>query len=484
MIMEKFLAIDLGTSNCRSALFDGDMNMLALSDAGYPLISRSPTHIEQDAELWWQSVKATIKDVVGQAGAQGLKSVSISSQGIALVPIGLNGKPLQNALSWLDMRAQEQEDRIEARYGKEKIYDITGKRATACYTLAKLVWLMENHPDIYERAYKILLPMDFIQYRLCGMAVTDHTMAGGTMYYDINTQEWSREILGDHGIDIGKLPEITWSGRAIGRISGSVADELGLGKDVRVTVGGQDQKCAALGAGVTGHAVTASLGTASCITQLGARPVKDEKMRIPCFSYLWPNTWSFEGIINTAASSYQWFRETLAPQHSYAELDKLAAEAAAKGDRACFYPYLADMTSPFWGNTPGAFTDLSLASGVGQLALAVMDGVSCNIKANLDVMQQANKHAYQQVSEVRLFGGGAKSPVWCQLTADILNLPVVTQKSPETALLGAAMLAMQGYDGRAFAVPGTALTYEPDAKNVSVYEAYYAKYMDIIDKTI
>jgi len=478
--IDTFLAIDLGTSNCRSALFDSDMNMLALSDVEYPLISLSPTHIEQDARLWWQSVKQTVKDVVSQAGAAALRSISISSQGISLVPVDRQGQPLQNAISWLDMRAQEQEERIESEYGKEKIYYITGKRATACYTLSKLLWLMENHRDIYEKAYKLLLPLDFIQFQFCGMAVTDHTMAGGTMFYDIHAQQWSREILDGQGIDAGKLPDISWSGQAVGKISAAVADELGIGRDVLITVGGQDQKCAALGAGISELSATASLGTASCITQLNGHPLLDEKMRIPCFSYLWPGAWAFEGIINTAASSYQWFRNAFAPGYSYKELDLLAAEAANKGDRAFFYPYLTDMTSPFWGKTPGAFTGLSLASDAGQLALAVLEGVSCNIKANLDVMQQVGK----QAGEVGLFGGGAKSPLWCQITADILGLPVVTQQSPETALLGAAMLAKQGYDSQPFAVPGTARTYEPNAKNVEVYQSYYAEYMDLIDKTI
>ncbi|MCL1897154.1 MAG: FGGY family carbohydrate kinase, partial [Clostridiales bacterium] len=469
---------DLGTSNCRSALFDQDMNMLAVSDVEYPLINISPTHIEQDAMLWWESVKKTIKDVLAKADGGGLRSISISSQGISLVPVDEAGQPLANALSWLDIRAQKEEDALEALYGVDAIYRVTGKRANACYTLSKLVWLMENHRETYEKAYKLLLPMDFILFQLCGKAVTDHTMAGGTMFYDIHKQDWAQGILDDQGIDRGKLPEIDWSGKAIGAVTGEVSAGLGIPEGVLVVTGGQDQKCAALGAGISDGSATVSLGTASCITQLSDHPILDEGMRIPCFSYLWPEAWSFEGIINTAASSYQWFRNTFASQHTYKELDALAAAAAEKGERAFFFPYLAGMTSPFWGGATGGFSGISLASGIGQLALAVMDGISCNVKANLDVMQQINK----PVREVRLFGGGAKSPVWCQLTADILDLPVVTQSSPETALLGAAMLAKRGYDDKAPAIPGAARVYEPDAKNVSVYKQYYAEYMGLVSK--
>lgn len=478
--MDTFLAIDLGTSNCRSALFDSDMNMLAIADAEYPIINLSPTHVEQDAALWWQCAKQTIRNVIRRAGGDNLRSISISSQGISLVPIDETGCPLSNAISWLDMRAQTEEDRIEAQYGNEKIFHITGKRANACYTLSKLVWFIENHPDIYRDAYKILLPMDFILFQLCGRAVTDHTMASGTMFYDIRKQAWAQEILDDYGIAQEKLPDIGWSGAAVCEVKKEVAEELGIGVDVLVTIGGQDQKCAALGAGISDGTATASLGTASCITQLSDHPVLDKQLRIPCFSYLWPDTWSFEGIINTAASSYQWFKSTFASQYSYTELDRLATEAAGKGARAFFYPYLAGMTSPFWGKGLGSFSGLSLATDVGQLALAVMDGVTCNIKANLDIMQQAN----QPVKDIRLFGGGAKSPVWCQIAADLLNLPVVTLPSPETALTGAAMLAKHGFDGKETVAPPAAQIYMPDENNVRVYAEYYADYIALLSKTM
>lgn len=473
IIINTYLAIDLGTSNCRSAVFNDHMEMLSISDLAYPLINLSPTFVEQDADLWWQSVKDTIIRSLDSVDRSALRSISISSQGIALLPVDRYGNPLMNAISWLDMRAQDEEQEIEERYGLEWIFNLTGKRANACYTLSKLIWLKENTPEIYQQADKLMLPLDFIQYKLCGKAVTDHTMAGGTMYYDIHQQEWASQILDDYQIDRDKLPELSWSGKAIGTVTKEVAEDLGIPTDVIVTVGGQDQKCAALGAGISIDSAAVSLGTASCITQLADRPVLDREFRIPCFSYLWPDTWSFEGIINTAASSYQWFRNTLAPSHSYRQLDSLAAEASVNQSRAFFFPYLAGMTSPFWGNGMGSFTGLSLASDLGQLALAVMDGVICNVKANLDIMQAENR----ATREVRLFGGGSKSPFWCQIAADVLNLPVVTASSPETALVGAAMLAKMGYDGKRPGTPKAAHVYHPDSCNVEIYRDYYEDYL-------
>lgn len=478
--MYTYLAIDLGTSNCRSAVFDENMQMLSISSKEYPLINLSSEMIEQDANLWWDAVKQTIKEAVRAAGAPGKKvcSISISSQGIAFVPIDKEGNTLYNAISWLDMRASSEEQDIEDEYGIKTIFDITGKRANGCYTLSKLLWFMKNHRDIYEKAYKILLPMDFIIYKFCKNAVTDHTMAGGTMFYDINTQYWSQKILSEQHIDEEKLPSIQWSGRSAGVILPDIADELGLGRNVIIALGAQDQKCAALGAGISADSATASLGTASCITLLSDRPVKDDRLRIPCFSYLYQGAWSFEGIINTAASSYQWFRNNFARNYSYKELDSLAQKAAQKSDRAYFYPYLAGMTSPFWGNGTGCFSGLSLGSDVGQLALSVMDGVSCNIKANLDIMQCAAK----PVSELRLFGGGAASPIWCQLTADITNLNVVTLSSPETALLGAAMLARKAKCGSLPILHEKTNIFSPIPENVAFYKDYYKKYLEGLNR--
>lgn len=478
--MRTYLAIDLGTSNCRSAIFNENMQMLSVASKEYPLINHSPVEIEQNALLWWEAAKETIKEAIAKSGQPGesVCSISISSQAIAFVPIDKNGNTLMNALSWLDMRAQAEEDALEAQYGVKKIYEITGKRANACYSLPKMVWLTKNKASTYQKADKILFPLDYIQYKLCKKAITDHTMAAGSMFYNIRTQNWAYDILADQNIDADKLPQIGWSGTVAGYIAPEVADELSLSLEVIITIGGQDQKCAALGAGISAESATASLGTASCITQLSGKPSGDPLMRIPCFSYLWPGVWSYEGIINTAASSYQWFKKTFAPQYSYDQLDELAAASAGKGHRAYFYPYLAGMTSPFWGNGSGSFSGLSLATDLGQLALAVMDGVSCNIKANLDVMQSI----YQPVSELRLFGGGAASPLWCQLTSDITNLPVVTQQSPETALLGAAMLAKHGFDGKKPEVPETAKIYRPIPKNVSVYREYYESYIETLKK--
>ena len=473
--MKTYLAIDLGTSNCRSAVFSEEMELLSIAAQEYPLFSISASEIEQDAEDYWLAAKNTIRRAVELAGEAGkaVAGISVSSQGITFIPVDANGKPLGRAVSWLDMRAENEEKALEEQYGLEELFRITGKRANGCYTLSKLMWYRRECRGIYEQAYKILLPMDYLIFRLCGRAVTDHTMAGGTMFYDIGEQDWSDRLLGEQNLDKRKLPEICWAGTAAGTIAPGLADELGLSHDVIVAVGAQDQKCASLGAGISASVATASLGTASCIERLSDRPVADPRQRIPLFSYLWPGAWTFEGIINTAASSYQWFRSTCAAGFSYQDLDAMAAEAEKKGERCFFFPYLAGMTSPFWGDKPAGFTDLSLATDTGQMAMAVMDGVACNIRANLEVMEEVTGPS----EELRLFGGGAVSPFWCRHVADITGRKVVTLRSPETALAGAAMLACRAVEGDFPKPDQTDRVYEPDAKNAAVYEEYYQSYL-------
>ena len=254
-----------------------------------------------------------------------------------------------------------------------------------------------------------LMPMDFIQYRLCGNCVTDHTMAAGTMMYDIHGQAWMEDLLGENGIGAGLLPDIAWAGSVAGTLLPETAKELGLGTDVIVAVGAQDQKCAAYGGGASEQVVTVSLGTGSCITKLSEAPVLDDEMRIPVFSYLYQGCWDMEGVVNTAGSALEWFRKKFAPSMDYEELSGMAAHAETGGLK--FYPYLSGGASPHWGEGAGAFTGLTLQSGIPECVRALLEGIAYHIKANTDVMDKAG----QAADTLRVFGGGSKSDLWCRL---------------------------------------------------------------------
>ena len=471
--MAYVLAIDFGTSGCRSAIYNEDLQMLHVAIAEYPLIVLSEKEIEQDADLWWQRALETMEKALteGPVSPAEIKAISISSQGIATVPIDKQGNTLDNAISWLDGRAEEEIAMLEARYGSEALYTRTGKRLSPPYTLSKLIWFKNHRSEIYEKAWKILLPMDFIQFKLSGKCVTDHTMAGGTMYYDIAAQKWDEGILADNGLDKEKLSQIAWAGEVIGKILPEIADKLGLSRDVLIVNGAQDQKCAALGAGAAQDVAAISLGTASAIAQLSHVPVQDPQMRIPFFSYVKENVWDMEGVISTAGSAYNWFCKEFGGGKTFDELNALAEQV--KLPNVCmFYPYLAGACAPHWGDPTGCFIGLSLNTGLGHAARAVMEGIAYCIRENLDVMALSCGKAKQ----IRLYGGGSKSDLWCQIIADVTGIPVVRLSSSETALAGAAKLAFSALN---IATPDSLPVireFIPDPNNTAIYETSYQKY--------
>lgn len=474
--MAYVLAIDFGTSGCRSAIYDEKLQMLHVAIAEYPLIVLSEKEIEQDADLWWQRALETMEKALteGPVSPKDIKAISISSQGIATVPIDEQGNTLDNAISWLDCRAEEEVKQLEERYGLEEMYSRTGKRLSPPYSLSKVMWFKKHRREIYDKAWKILLPMDFIQYRLSGKCVTDHTMAGGTMFYDIAGQKWDEGLLEDNGLDRNKLPEIAWAGEVIGTILPEVAQKLGLSEDVLIVNGAQDQKCAALGAGAAEDVAAISLGTASAIAQLSHVPVQDPQMRIPFFSYVKENVWDMEGVISTAGSAYSWFCKEFGGGKSFNELNALA-EQVPLPNAAMFYPYLAGACAPHWGDPTGCFIGLSLNTGLGHAARAVMEGIAYCIRSNLEVMAVSCGKAKQ----IRLYGGGSKSDLWCQIIADVTGIPVARLSSSETALAGAAKLA---FDALQIQVPDAldvVREFAPDPERALIYERSYEKYEQV-----
>lgn len=480
------IGIDLGTTGCKSAVLDEELNILGEAYIEYPLINLSACEIEQDANQWWDLTRQAIRISVRKSGInpESVKGISVSSQGIAFVPVDRSIHPLRNAISWLDTRAVRQKHAILEKYHEKELYGITGKRVSEYYILPKLIWLRENEPLIYEKTYKFLMPLDYITARLCGECVTDHTMASGTILYDLNKQEWAGEILEGFEIDERRLPKISWSGSAAGTIKKEVASELGLPDSIIVAVGGQDQKCASLGAGIDKAIATISLGTASAIEQKCDRPLIDDQMRIPCFSYLSKGEWVAEGCVSTAGAAMKWFKETLFKDKSYKEIDNMAEYSADKGNKVFFYPHLTGAGIPYWREeVKGCFYGITLSTGNGDIARSVVEGIAFQVKANLDVMQGM----YLPVEEVRLFGGGANSSMWCRLFSNILNKKVKVLSTSETANVGAAILAGSGCGifkdfSEAGGILGVREIFEPDDVEAGFYEEKYEEYLYIQDK--
>ena len=433
--MSAYLAIDLGTTGCRSMVFDGELNVLGAEYEEYRLITPDDGWVEQDASLWWELTVCTAKKAILKSGvsARSIRGISVSSQGITVVPVDESLNPLMNAISWLDTRAAEEAEQLKREKGDEWVFLNTGKHIDPVYTLPKLMWLRERRREIFDGCKLLLMPMDYLIGKLTGKCITDHSMASGTLMYDIKNRSWSSEILKKYGIPAVKLPEIVWSGETAGTVLPEVAGELGLSEDCTVSVGAQDQKCAAFGAGLSKGTVTVSLGTACAVTKLWEAPQPERFKSVGWCGYINKDTWVTEGVINTAGASLRWLRDLMYRGEDYSVIDQEAEKAIKRGDAVMFYPYLSE------SGAKGFFTGIRLNSNRGSFAAAVLEGVAFQIRTLLCKMD-----AYQDADSIVLFGGGAKSTIWSQIIADATGLAVKVPQTGEAAGAGAAILAAKG----------------------------------------
>ena len=470
--MSIYLAIDLGTTGCRSILFDDKLNLLGMAYEEYGLITKDDNCVEQDAVCWWKLTLKTMKQAISESGidAKDIESISISSQGITMVPVDENIEPLCNALSWLDVRAQEECAQIEADFGRDYVYKLTGKPIDACYTLPKILWLKKHCPDIYSKAWKILMPLDFLIGKLTGNCVTDHSMASGTLCYDIKNTFWCKQILDYYEIDESKLPNLCWSGEKAGCVLPEVAQELGLSENCIVAVGAQDQKCAAFGAGLSEGVMTISLGTAAAITKYWKEAKTEQNNGVGWCGYAEPNTWVTEGVINTAGTCLRWLRDTIYNGESYKTIDNEALDALSKGSSLLFYPYMNGPSSPdYYPDAEGSFYGVNLATKRGDFALAVMEGIAFQIRILLEAME-----AYGNVNTLILFGGGANGSVWPQIIADVIGMQVKIPQTTEAASAGAIILAAKA-SGNIIEPLACGKTFFPSDRAKS-YDEKYKKY--------
>ena len=440
--MAYLMAIDLGTTGCRSMVFDDTLRLLGADYIEYGLITPKPNWYEQDATLWWEIACQTMLAAITKARIDGkqIVSISVSSQGISIVPVDSNLQPLGNALSWMDTRAEEDEQRLIRELGQEETFLRTGKRIAATYTLPKLLWMQTHQPEVFHLAARFLMPLDFLTAKLTGRAITDPSMASGTLIYDMRACSWHQPTLARYGIPEQKLPQILPSGSVAGTVLPEVAQKLGLSDDCIVCVGAQDQRCASLSAGLAPDVVTVSLGTAAAVCKLSDRFKPEEGMHVGWSPYVFSGEWVSESVAGAAGASLRWLRDCIYRDADYRQIDQEANQARERGGSVTFLPYLCGPGFPrFDFASTGCFHEITLATERGDLALAVMRGVVYQIREILESMDSGGG-----TKRLVLFGGGAKSALWQQIFADGLGIPVSIPENAEMAGVGAAILAGLG----------------------------------------
>lgn len=418
--MMYYIGIDLGTTAVKCALYR-ESEKLAEYNREYALYADG-AYAEQDAEDWKKNITAGIRQMVEETGVTDIAGISISSQGITVVPVDETGKPIAMAISWLDSRAEEELREVLSAVDEKTLYEITGKPASSAYSLPKLRWLSKYKKELVDKAYKLLLPLDFLNGWLCGSFTTDMSMASGTMMYDTEKREWNKELLALSGIPEEKLPAILPMGADLGEILPSVAEEFGINGGTRIYLGAQDQKAAALGAGFTSSVATLSLGTASAMIFSAD---KKKGGNTPRFAFDERNT-VYEAVIGTSGAAVRWLCNTLGFS-SYREMDEAAEEAGRSGG-VCF--------ALGFDSCDGGISNLSLGTSRGQIAYALYESIAKRIGESFS--------SDDGIEEIRVFGGGANCPLWCNLIAKHTGKTVALLTSNETAVHGAVMLASGG----------------------------------------
>ncbi len=481
------VGIDLGTTSCRAFVFDRELKILAGASRPLSLSALSATEIEQDAEGWWTALREAVREAVHAPACDvgRVRGLSVSSQGISFVPVDGAGTPIRAAFSWLDTRAVAQRRAVLDAFGERRVFEITGKRCHEAYLLPKLLWFRQNEPAAWKRCRRILMPLDFIMARLTGRCVTDHTMASGSMLYDITRREWSAPILEAFDLDAAMLPEILQGGERIGTLSAEAADSLGLPRQVIVSLGGQDQKVAALGAGIDLEKCALSLGTAMAITQKCETPVIDPQMRMPCFADLLPGRWVLEGSA-VCCSILEWAKQAFFPARSDDELNRMADEAADRPDPPFLLPFFSGASAPFYDpNARGTLHGLNLSTTAGQIVRSIYEGIAFLVRANIEVMERIGR----PVRGLRIFGGGSRSDVWCGIIADVAQRPVSSLATSESASVGAAILAGTGcgvFGGpeEAFRHLTVRTEHQPRPQRAARYDDMYGRFKELSGKLL
>ncbi|MBQ3528701.1 MAG: hypothetical protein IJA52_09140 [Clostridia bacterium] len=420
-----YIGIDLGTTGCKTVLFDGDGRALCEYNKEYELIFKG-TFVEQDANDWWRLVLDGMKHVVSESGISDIRGISVSTQGISFVPVDKDGNTLYNAISWLDMRAERECEELIERFGHKTVFDITGKHCLCDYSLPKIRWFTDNCKNVLEDTWKILFPLDYLNLKLCGNAVTDYTIAGGSMLYDIHNKEWHKELLDFAGITEDILPKVLPMGSDIGALLPAVSEEVGITGECRVYLGGQDQKLAAIGAGIGGDVCTVSFGTATAISRLADRFEFDKNSSVTLFRFD-DEKYIREVALMTTGAALRWLTRTLYGGISYREMDTLAAESEPGANGVKFKCDLS---------VGGVISGITLSTKASDIVYALYEGVAEDIAAAVSQLGGA--------SCLKVFGGGAKSEIWCSIVSRVCNIPVEILSIPETASLGAAILASNG----------------------------------------
>lgn len=427
---KKFLGIDIGTTSLKAAVFDENGTRLGVRNEDYTLDTDAATgFIEFDADRYVEICEKVIAELTAECGS--IDALSVDTQGETLILADAEGKPLYPAVNWLDNRATAEAEAIREHFGNKRVYEVTGQpEIPAGFPASKLLWFRNHRPEIWAKTKKIFLLEDWILYRLSGEFVTEPTIQSSSLYYDITGKCWWQEMLDFIGVRNDQLPKLCKS-----------AEKIGTYRGIAVVTGALDQIAGTLGVGVTDESrISEMTGTimAICAMTDTIPPFRPDSI-IPCHIHAIDGKYCLILWSGTAGMALKWFKNNFAESYSFKELDGLAKEIPAGCDGLSMLPYFTGSTMPKYNpDAKAVFAGVTLSHTRGHFARAIMEAIAFILRQDLEYI------GLDHIEELRITGGGASSPLWAQIKADVTGKPLQTVTESETACLGTALLAAVG----------------------------------------
>ncbi len=474
-----YIGVDLGTSAVKLLLMDGTGSIKNIVSKEYPLSFPKPGWSEQSPEDWDKQVMAGIKELIADIDGNEVAGISFGGQMHGLVILDKDDNVIRPAILWNDGRTNKEVDYLNNVIGKDKLSEYTANIAFAGFTAPKILWVKENEPENFAKIAKIMLPKDYIAYKLSGVHCTDVSDASGMLLFDVKNRTWSKEMCDICSVKEEQLAKIYESYEAVGNILPAVAEELGISKDCKIVAGAGDNAAAAVGTGTVGEgACNISLGTSGTIFISSNNFGVDSQNALHSFDHA-DGTYHLMGCMLSAASCNKWLMDDILKTQDYAGEQAPITDDKLGENHVFFLPYLMGERSPINDtNARGTFTGLTMDSTRADMTQAVLEGVAFAIRDSLEVARSQGIN----IERSKICGGGAKSPLWKKIMANVLNVKLDILESEQGPGMGGAMLAMVAcgeyptVGAACDALVKVVETVEPEAELVAKYEEKYNQF--------
>ena len=477
-----YIGVDLGTSAVKLLLVDEQGKVLRSESREYPLAFPRPGWCEQNPGDWTRACEEGLAALLSGEDASQVAAIGVAGQMHGLVALDAAGQVIRPAILWNDGRTAQQVEYLNGVIGKDRLTEYTANIAFAGFTAPKLLWMQQEEPELYARIAKIMLPKDYVNLWLTGEHACDYSDASGMLLLDVQHRRWSEEMLRICGVEKAWLPRLYESCEVIGTVRPELAKRLGLSPSVKVVAGAGDNAAAAVGTGtVTDGACNISLGTSGTLFIASDRFCADQNNALHAFAHA-SGGWHLMGVVLSAASCNKWLCEEILHTSDFAAEQAAIAPEKLGRNPVFFLPYLMGERSPINDtDARGTLVGLSMDTGRADLVQAVLEGVSFALRDSFEVARALGL----SIPASTLCGGGAKSPLWRRILANVLNIPIRLPAVEEGPGYGGALLAMVG-DGAydtvakcAGALTGTTLTVEPEQALAARYQEQYEKFRAI-----